>query len=150
MDTSSAITWLPSARTTRSRGMSRRARGEGQIRRRADGRWEGRFTTPDGRRRSVFALTKDDDAKQLRNATIARDRGTLASPNAETMRAYLRTWLAGAQPSLRPMTFQSYSMVDGRLHTATVTVYCPPYVNEWEDYEPTVVERSEAERAVLL
>jgi hypothetical protein len=43
-----------------------------------------------------------------------------------------------------------YSMVDGRLHAATVTVYRPPYVSEWEDYEPTVVEGSEAERAGLL
>jgi integrase len=91
--------------------MSRRARGEGQIRHRSDGRWEGRFTTPDGRRRSVFADTKDDAATQLRNATISRDRGTLAAPNVETMRTYLRTWLAGAQPSLRPMTFQSYESI---------------------------------------
>lgn len=67
--------------------MSRRAHGEGQIRHRADGRWEGRFSTPDGRRRSVFALTKDEAAKQLRDATIARDRGTLAAPSGDTMRA---------------------------------------------------------------
>ena len=41
-------------------------------------------------------------------------------------------------------------MVDGRLHSATVTVYGPPYRNDWEDYEPTVVEWSEAELAGLL
>jgi integrase len=88
--------------------MSRRARGEGQIRHRADGRWEGRFTTPDGRRRSVFALTEDEVAKQLRDATISRDRGTLAAPTSETMTTYLRTWLSGAKSSLRPLTFVSY------------------------------------------
>ena len=91
--------------------MSRRARGEGQIRHRTDGRWEGRFTTPDGRRRSVFADSKDDAATALRNATIARDRGTLAAPSRETVRSYLQTWLAGARPSLRPMTFQSYEAI---------------------------------------
>jgi hypothetical protein len=41
-------------------------------------------------------------------------------------------------------------MVGGRLHTATVTVYSPPYRNEWEDTEPTVVEKTEAEHAGLL
>jgi integrase len=91
--------------------MSRRARGEGQIRHRTDGRWEGRFTTPDGRRRSVFADTKDEAAKQLRDATIARDRGTLAAPSRDTVKTYLQTWLDGARPSLRPMTFQSYESV---------------------------------------
>lgn len=88
--------------------MSRRARGEGQLRHRADGRWEGRFTTQDGRRRSVFALTKDEVAKQLRDATIARDRGTLAGPSRDTVRNYLKVWLDGARPSLRPATFRSY------------------------------------------
>jgi hypothetical protein len=43
-----------------------------------------------------------------------------------------------------------YSMVGGRLHTATVTVYRPPYRNDWDDFEPTVVEKSEAEHAGLL
>jgi len=41
-------------------------------------------------------------------------------------------------------------MVGGRLHTATVTVYSPPYRNEWEDTEPTVVEKTEAKHAGLL
>jgi hypothetical protein len=104
--------------------MSRRARGEGQIRHRADGRWEGRFTTPDGRRRSVFGRTKDEVGKQLRDATLSRDRGTLAAPTSETMRAYLRTWLAGVQPSLRPMTFQSYESLKGSIPLRASKMAC--------------------------
>jgi integrase len=91
--------------------MSRRARGDGQVRLRADGRWEGRYWTDDGRRRSVFAATKDEAGQRLRDATIARDRGTLTAPSKETVATYLQTWLAGAQPSLRPMTFQSYESI---------------------------------------
>jgi integrase len=91
--------------------MSRRARGEGQVRRRADGRWEGRFTAPNGQRRSVFGRTKDEVARELRDATMARDRGTLPAPNRATVAGYLATWLAGAQPALRPMTFQSYESI---------------------------------------
>jgi integrase len=91
--------------------MSRRARGEGQVRLRADGRWEGRYWTDDGRRRSVFARTKAEAGRQLRDATISRDRGTVAAPNKDTVASYLQTWLAGAQPSLRPMTYQSYESI---------------------------------------
>jgi integrase len=119
--------------THRSRGVSRRARGEGQIRRRADGRWEGRFTTPDGHRRSVFGRTKDEVAKQLREATSARDHGTLVAPGNETMHTYLGTWLTGVLPSLRPMTFQSYESVirtqlDPRLGRIRLTALRPHHV----------------------
>jgi integrase len=91
--------------------MSRRANGEGQVRHRPDGRWEGRYWTQDGQRRSVFGHTKDDAVRKLREAVIARDRGTLAMPSRETIASYLQTWLAGAQPSLRPMTYQSYESI---------------------------------------
>ena len=91
--------------------MSRRANGEGQVRHRPDGRWEGRYWTQDGQRRSVFGRTKDDAVRKLREAVTARDRGTLAAPSRETIATYLQTWLAGAQPSLRPMTYQSYESI---------------------------------------
>src|SRR5207302_11082773 len=91
--------------------MSRRARGEGQVRQRSDGRWEGRYWTDDGRRRSVFARTKDEAAQRLREATTSRDHGTLVAPTKETVATYLQTWLVGVQPSLRPMTFQSYESI---------------------------------------
>jgi integrase len=32
-------------------------------------------------------------------------------PSKETVASYLQTWLAGAQPSLPPMTFQSYESI---------------------------------------
>jgi integrase len=91
--------------------MSRRAHGEGQVRQRPDGRWEGRYHTHDGHRRSVFGRTKADALTRLHDATAARDRGTLPAPSRETVGSFLTTWLAGAQPSLRPMTFQSYDSI---------------------------------------
>ncbi|MDQ2960404.1 MAG: site-specific integrase [Candidatus Dormibacteraeota bacterium] len=93
------------------RRATRRANGEGTIRHRADGRWEARISTEDGRRRSVFGRTKEAAAQQLRNATLARDRGVLEAPSKETVGTYLSGWLAGAQPSLRPMTYQSYESI---------------------------------------
>jgi integrase len=91
---------------------SRRANGEGQIRRRPDGRWEARYRAQDGRRFSLFGKTKGEVAQRLRDAAIARDRGAVAPPGGrETVASFLETWLMGAQPSLRPMTFQSYESI---------------------------------------
>lgn len=89
----------------------RRAPGEGSVRLRPDGRWEARYRTEDGRRHSVFARTKLEAAQRLREDTTARDRGTMAAPTRETVGSYLSTWLAGAQPSLRPATYQSYESI---------------------------------------
>lgn len=91
--------------------MSKRANGEGSVRLRPDGRWEGRYRTADGRRHSVFAATKDGAAQRLREDTTARDRGALVNSTKETVGSFLQSWLAGAQPSLRPMTFQSYESI---------------------------------------
>jgi integrase len=110
VDPPDAASWIPPASSAGTGRVSRRARGEGQLRRRADGSWEGRFTTG-GQRRSVFADTKDECAHRLREKTMARDRGVLAAPNRATIASYLQTWLTGAQPSLRPMTFQSYESI---------------------------------------
>ena len=90
--------------------MTRRANGEGQIRHRPDGRWEGRYTV-EGRRRSVFADTQVEAGRRLREATMARDHGTLAAPSRETVGSYLQAWLLGVQPSLRPATLQGYESV---------------------------------------
>lgn len=90
---------------------SKRADGEGTVRLRLDGRWEGRYRTEDGRRHSVFASTKEAAAQKLRERTTARDRGALIASSKETIRSFLQSWLMGAQPSLRPMTFQSYESI---------------------------------------
>ena len=59
----------------------------------------------------MYARTKDEVAKRLRTATMARDHGTLAEPNRETVASYLEAWVTGVQPSARPMTFQSYESI---------------------------------------
>src|SRR5437879_12418403 len=86
----------------------RRANGEGSIRLRSDGRWEGRYWTEAGRRRSGLGRTKDAAARALRDATIARDRGDLAAPAKERVAGYLRPWLRALQASLRHLRPQSY------------------------------------------
>lgn len=92
-----------------------RARGEGSIRRRSDGRWEGRYWTPDGYRRSVFGRTQSETARKLGRKLEEREQGIEPPTAQETVAGYLRGWLAGIQPTLRPQTFAAYERLV-RLH----------------------------------
>ncbi len=97
-----------------TRAVTKRANGEGTIRQRADGRWEGRYCVPKGsgvERRAVYGKTRAEAREKLRAALAARDRGLVPVPARETVGTYLQTWLVGAQPSLRPRTFQGYESV---------------------------------------
>jgi integrase len=94
--------------------MSKRANGEGSVRLRPDGRWEGRYNVRAGsalKRRSVFAQTKLEASSRLREAVTARDSGMQRAPGRETVDSYLRTWLVGIQPTLRPRTADTYDYI---------------------------------------
>lgn len=93
----------------------RRGNREGSIRRRADGRWEGRlaWVSPEGRlfRKSVYAKTRRDLQIRLDRLRIALERGTSPSfPERQTTGRFLMHWLEhAARPSLRPRTFSRYA-----------------------------------------
>lgn len=75
----------------------RRGNGEGSVRRRGDGRWEGRveFQGAGGRSRSsVYGRTQRDVLAKLR---AARD-GALPLDGTEPLAAYLRRWLEQRDP----------------------------------------------------
>lgn len=96
--------------------MTRRGKAEGSLRRRKDGRWEARLTLPpaDGSRsrRSLFATTRAEAARKLREAQRAVERGESLPPERLTVAAFLDTWLhEAAAPGLRPQTLVSYSMI---------------------------------------
>jgi integrase len=105
----------------------RRAPGEGSVRLRPDGRWEGRYSVHTGgawKRRSVFARTKVEAAAKLRDALTARDNGLRLAPARETVDNYLTTWLAGVEPTLRPRTADSYAQIV-RTHLAPAFARVP-------------------------
>lgn len=94
----------------------RRARGEGTIRWRRDGRWEGRLTLPDGRRKSVFGRTQREALAKLRQLQQEVAQGQLpAAGRPPTLAAFLETWLTGVQHRCGPRTVRSYQDVV-RLH----------------------------------
>ena len=51
--------------------MTRRSAGEGDIRQRKNGSWEGRYTAADGRMRSVYGTTKREATDALRDRSRA-------------------------------------------------------------------------------
>ncbi len=100
----------------------KRGQGEGNIYKRADGRWAARISAGyrNGKRsrRWVYGKTRSAVAKKLRATILASEQGSLVEPGRVTVEQFLAKWLEDcAKPKLRPRTFASYAQVV-RLHIA--------------------------------
>ena len=76
--------------------MGRRGNGEGSIRRRKDGRWEGRYTvhSEEGRKqRTVYGSTRREVSEKLTEAIAGRDKGLVFDAGSITVGEYLERWL---------------------------------------------------------
>lgn len=96
--------------------MGRRAAGEGQIRRRHDGRWEARVwvTLPSGKtkRLSLCAGTQKACRDKLQEARRRHGLGLPPTDVGETLGKYLDRWLRHtAAPRVRPATALCYQQV---------------------------------------
>ena len=94
----------------------RRGPGEGTIRERVDGRWEGRLTTghgPDGRQqtRSVFGKTRAEALVKLDALKGKLTAGLPAPSERLTVGAYLARWLTAVEPRLRLSTRRRYGQI---------------------------------------
>lgn len=76
-----------------SKSGTRAANRMGSIRRRSDGRWEGRYTGPDGRQRSVYGKTPKAVGEALRAATHSVDAGSWLEPSTVTVAQWLAEWV---------------------------------------------------------
>lgn len=94
---------------------TRAAQGDGCIRLRSDGRWEGIYTlgvdpgSGKQRRKSVYASTQAECRKKLREATEAFANGTYSEPSRITVSTWLDIWLAEYLGSVKPGTVVNYS-----------------------------------------
>lgn len=91
----------------------RRARGEGTINKRSGGRWEGRLTLPDGRRRSFYGATQDAVVKQMNSARAKPEEQQ--TPARLTVQTYLTGWLAEQKLTATESTYRRYEQ-HVRLH----------------------------------
>ena len=76
--------------------VGRRGNGEGSIRRRKDGRWEGRYTihAAEGRKqKTVYGKTRKEVSEKLTEAMAGRDKGLIFEAGKRTVGEFLECWL---------------------------------------------------------
>lgn len=90
----------------------RRGQGEGTIRHRADGRWEGRLDLGwEGgkhRARSVYGRTRQDVVLKLRQLHRQLEEGQPEYDQRTTVGQHLESWFQAAESRLRPSTIVRY------------------------------------------
>lgn len=98
------------------RAVARRAKGEGSLRRRADGRFEVRLFDPvSGKRRSLLARTEEEAVQRLKAAHRTIDDGVALAEGRLTCRVFFENWLISTKQTVRPSTFRRYEQLL-RLH----------------------------------
>ena len=94
----------------------RRANGEGNIRKRKDGRWEGRYTAgydPEtGKRliKNVLGKTQAEVKEKLKTAISESQRLDVSKAGTYTVASWVKTWYeVYAEPHIRPNTKSYYT-----------------------------------------
>lgn len=93
----------------------RRANGEGNIRKRKDGRWEGRYTAgydpSTGKRiiKNVLGKTQAEVKAKLKAAVEQAQQVDVIRADDYTVASWLRTWYElYSKPNIRPSTAENY------------------------------------------
>ena len=95
--------------------MAKRGNGEGSIRRRKDGRYEGRYTNGAGRQRSVYGKTRKETAKKLAEAQREGRADTRTVRATITVREFFAEYDAVARETMKRRGYETYHDV-ARLH----------------------------------
>jgi integrase len=89
--------------------MGKRANGEGTVYQRKDGRWVASIVLEDGKRKSIYCKTQREAVKEVRQANLAKDQGTLITATDQTLGEFLTAWLRDTvQHNVRPRTYIGY------------------------------------------
>jgi integrase len=86
----------------------RRGNNEGSITKRPDGLWEARITLDSGKRKSIYAKTRQEAARRLAAAVRDRDNGALVVADKQSVEQYFNSWLAVMKATIRPRTWETY------------------------------------------
>lgn len=84
------------------------ANGEGNIYKRADGRWEAKVTLLDGTRKSYYGKTRAEASAALTKALHDLAQGLPVVAEIQTVGEYLASWLESAAHGLAPRTRTRY------------------------------------------
>lgn len=99
---------------------TRSAQGNGSIRQRPDGRWEGRFTYTDDlgqkKRASVYADTQKECRQKLTATLKSVDEGSYTKTQRYTVSQWPDEWLSTYCKDLKPASLSGYrAKIDGRI-----------------------------------
>ena len=96
----------------------RNAKGSGLIRKRPDGRWEGRYTlgfdpkTGKQKQKYVYGKTQKEVRQKLTQIASDVDEGSFLEPSSMKVGAWLELWLETyVVPSKKPYTVSSYTNI---------------------------------------
>src|SRR5690242_17151995 len=98
----------------------RRSNHEGSITHRADGRWVARVTLEGGKRKNIYARTRQEAAKLLTMALRDRDAGLPLVGDKQTVAQYLASWLEAVEHSIKPRSHLTYSSIIRRYVVPTL------------------------------
>src|SRR5215469_9266965 len=98
----------------------RRGAGEGLVRERKDGRWEGRLSLgwENGQRKLkyFFGRTQGEVLEKLLAARAEHSHGLLVTSKSQTLGTFIDEWLESTlKPRAKPRAFESFSTI-ARLH----------------------------------
>jgi integrase len=96
----------------------RRAKGEGTIYRRKDGRWVGMYTVntlDDVKRKAVYGKSKKEVRLKLTEAISNRDKGLVFDSGNLSVSEYLDRWLEAIQSTVGERTWKRHESIV-RLH----------------------------------
>lgn len=116
----------------------RRDNGQGTISQRADGSWCGAVRLPDGRRKWVYAQSREAVVKRVTTLNTELARGQNVDQTRETVGRYLDRWFRDiASPRLAPNTQRRYALDVRRIRThlgsVRLTALTPRHVQEMID-----------------
>ena len=90
----------------------RRARGEGSLHKRNDGRWAGSFNTEEGKRITIYGKSQQEALEKLRKAQYEYQQGLLATGPRQSLAQYLEHWLEEVhKPAVKLTTYAKYRRV---------------------------------------
>ncbi len=98
----------------------RRSNHEGSITRRKDGRWVARVNVEGGKRKNLYAKTRQEAAKLVTAALRDRDAGLPLVGDRQTVSQYLASWLDAIEHSVKPRSHHTYAGVVRRDVTPTL------------------------------
>jgi integrase len=93
--------------------VGRRGNGEGSIRRRKDGRWEGRYSVESAggrQQKTVYGKTRKEAAEKLTEAMASRDQGVIFDAGKLTVGDHLEQYLHDVvKPSASHRTYSTHA-----------------------------------------